>query len=186
MSHATVRQRKSPQNWKGFLTSLGVHGILLGLACWIVLVSPIAVKPHQDPDLFVTASGSSKPASATQAYTIKNTLRKIQGATRISVNNNNASIALPELTGLSEMMSSSFSMERGMGREGFGQGRGISFGSGMGDSRSLVGKFVMGAAIKAQRVAVYLDCSGSMRPYLEKVTAEIKKSSVSTPASTIR
>ena len=157
------------------MTSLGVHGILLALACWIVLASPIAVKTHQDPDLFVTASGSSKPASTTQAYTIKNTPRKLQGSTRIFVNNNNASIALPELTGVSDMMSANFSMEKGMGREGFGQGRGISFGSGLGDSRSLVGKFVMGAAIKAQRVAVYLDCSGSMRPYLEKVTAEIKK-----------
>ncbi|MEI6121084.1 MAG: hypothetical protein WCP90_01065 [Opitutae bacterium] len=175
MSHASVRQRKSPQNWKGFVTSLGVHGILLGLACWIVLVSPIAVKPHQDPDLFVTASGSSRPASNTQAYAIKNPPRKFQGVTRISVNNNIASIALPELSGVSDIMSASFSMEKGMGREGLGQGQGISFGSGLGDSRTLVGKFVMGATIKAQRVAVYLDCSGSMRPYLEKVTAEIKK-----------
>ncbi|NBP89689.1 MAG: hypothetical protein EBU50_00385 [Opitutae bacterium] len=80
MSHASVRQRKAPQNWKGFVTSLGVHGILLGLACWIVLVSPIAVKPHLDPDLFVTASGSSRPASNTQAYAIKNPPRKFQGA----------------------------------------------------------------------------------------------------------
>ncbi len=174
MSHATVRQRKSPQNWKGFVTSLGVHGILLGLACWIVLASPIAVKPHQDPDLFVTASGSAKPTSTTQGYAIKNPPRKFQGATRLSVNNNNASIALPELTGISDMMSSDFSMEKGMGREGLGQGQGMSFG-GMGDSRTLVGKFVMGASIRAQRIAVYLDCSGSMRPYLEKVTAEIKK-----------
>ncbi len=174
MSPVSVRQRKSPQNWKGFVTSVGVHAILLGLACWVVWQSPLAVKIHQDPDLFVTASGSAKPATATQAYTIKNSPKRFQGATRLSVNNNNASIALPELTGISDMMSSSFSMEKGMGREGLGQGQGMSFG-GMGDSRSLVGKFVMGAAIKAQRVAVYLDCSGSMRPYLEKVTAEIKK-----------
>lgn len=173
MSHATVRQRKSPQTWKGFVTSLFVHGILLGLACWIVLASPIAVKIHQDPDLFVTASGSAKPATTTQAYTIKNSPKRFQGATRLSVNNNNASIALPELTGISDMMSSSFSMEKGMGREGLGQGQGMSFG-GMGDSRTLVGKFVMGASIRAQRIAVYLDCSGSMRPYLMQVTQEIK------------
>ena len=100
MSHATVRQRKLPQNWKGFVTSLFVHGILLGLACWIVLVSPIAVKPHQDPDLFVTASGSSRPASTTQAYMIKNPPRKLQGSTRISVNSSSSSIVLPELTGV--------------------------------------------------------------------------------------
>ncbi len=156
------------------MTSVGVHAILLGLACWVVWQSPLAVKIHQDPDLFVTASGSAMPATATQANTIKNSPKRFQGATRLSVNNNNASIALPELTGISDMMSFSFSMEKGMGREGLGQGQGMSFG-GMGDSRTLVGKFVMGAAIKAQRVAVYLDCSGSMRPYLEKVTAEIKK-----------
>ena len=156
------------------MTSLFVHGILLGLACWIVLVSPIAVKPYQDPDLFVTASGSTKPTSTTQAYAIKNPPRKFQGATRISVNSSNSSIALPELTGVSDMMSSSFSMEKGMGREGIGQGQGMSFGSGMGDSRTLVGKFVMGASIRAQRIAVYLDCSGSMRPYLSQVTQEIK------------
>ena len=174
MSHATIRQRKAPQNWKGFLTSLGVHGILLGLACWIVLVSPIAVKPHQDPDLFVTASGSSKQASTTQAYVIKNPPRKFQGATRISVNSSSASVVLPELTGVSDMMSANFSMEKGMGREGLGTGQGISFGSGMSDSKNLVGKFVMGASIRAQRIAVYLDCSGSMRPYLTQVTNEIK------------
>ena len=138
------------------------------------MVSPIAVKPHQDPDLFVTASGSSRPASSTQAYAIKNPPRKFQGATRISVNSTSSSIVLPELTGVSDMMSSSFSMEKGMGREGIGQGQGMSFGSGMGDSRTLVGKFVMGASIRAQRIAVYLDCSGSMRPYLSQVTQEIK------------
>ena len=174
MSHASVRQRKAPQNWKGFVTSLGVHGILLGLACWIVLVSPIAVKPHLDPDLFVTASGSSRPASTAQAYAIKNPPRKFQGTTRISVNSSSASVVLPELTGVSDMMSANFSMEKGMGREGLGTGQGISFGSGMSDSKNLVGKFVMGASIRAQRIAVYLDCSGSMRPYLTQVTNEIK------------
>ena len=71
------------------------------------------------------------------------------------------------------MISPSFSTEKGMGREGVGQGQGISFG-GMGDSRTLVGKFVMGASIRAQKIAVYLDCSGSMRPYLTRVTQEIK------------
>ena len=173
MSPATIRQRKSPQHWKGFVTSLCVHGILLGLACWIVLVSPIAVKIHQDPDLFVTASGSSKPTSTTQAYAIKNPPPKFQGATRISVNSTSSSIVLPELTGVSDIMDTSFSMEKGMGREGLGQAKGISFGD-MSDSRTLVGKFVMGASIRAQKIAVYLDCSGSMRPYLTRVTQEIK------------
>lgn len=174
MSPAVIRQRKSLQNWKGFVTSVFVHGLLLGLACWVVLVSPVAVKPHQDPDLFVTASGLSKPAPLSQAYAIKTPPKKLQGVNRISVNNNNTSVVLPELTGVAEGMNSSFSLEKGMGREGVGQGQGISFGSGMGDSRALVGKFVMGTSIRAQKIAVYLDCSGSMRPYLTHVTQEIK------------
>ena len=174
MSLTSVRQRPASQSWKGFLTSLFAHGILVALACWIVLKSPLAVKPHQDPDLFVTASGSSKSASTPQAYAIKSPPRKLQGASRISVNSSSSSVVLPELTGVSNAMNSSFSMERGMGREGLGSGQGISFGSGMSDSKTLVGKFVMGASIRAQKVAVYLDCSGSMRPYLTQVTNEIK------------
>jgi hypothetical protein len=46
--------------------------------------------------------------------------------------------------------------------------------TGMNDSKILVGKFVMGTTIRAQKIAVYLDCSGSMRPYLSQVTQEIK------------
>ena len=174
MSLTAVRPRSASQSWKGFLTSLFVHGVLVGLACWIVLKSPLAIKPHQDPDLFITASGSSKSASPVQAYAIKNPPKKLLGAARISVNSPSSSIVLPELTGVSDLMNSSFSMENGIGREGVGQGQGISFGSGMGDSRNLVGKFVMGASIRAQKIAVYLDCSGSMRPYLAQVTNEIK------------
>ena len=174
MSHVSVRQRKSPQNWKGFVTSVGVHAILLGLACWVVWQSPLAVKIHQDPDLFVTASGSAKPTGVSQTYVVKNPSRKFQGACRLSVNSTSSSIVLPELSGVSDTMTPSFSMEKGMGREGVGQGQGISFGNGMGDSRTLVGKFVMGASIRAQKIAVYLDCSGSMRPYLTRVTQEIK------------
>jgi hypothetical protein len=37
------------------------------------------------------------------------------------------------------------------------------------------GRPVMGAFIRAHRVAVYLDCSGSMRSYLPRVEAEIRK-----------
>jgi hypothetical protein len=38
-----------------------------------------------------------------------------------------------------------------------------------------VGKPVMGARIAARRLAVYLDCSGSMRPHLARVEAEIRR-----------
>lgn len=51
----------------------------------------------------------------------------------------------------------------------------MGFGGDNGTARHFVGKPVMGATIRAQHVAVYLDCSGSMKPYLERVTAEIRK-----------
>lgn len=37
------------------------------------------------------------------------------------------------------------------------------------------GRPVMGARIAARRLAVYLDCSGSMRPHLERVESEIRR-----------
>jgi hypothetical protein len=45
----------------------------------------------------------------------------------------------------------------------------------LGVAGGFVGKPVLGATILAQKVAVYLDCSGSMKPYLERVDAEIRK-----------
>jgi len=174
MSLTSIRQRSISSSWKSFLTSLFVHGILILFACWIIWKSPLAVKLPRDPDVFVTASGSSKPTTAIQAYAIKSPPKNLQGANRISVNSPASSIVLPELIGVSDAMNYSFNMEKGMGHEGLGSGHGISFGGGMSDSKTLVAKFVMGASIRAQKIAVYLDCSGSMRPYLTQVTKEIK------------
>ena len=67
----------------------------------------------------------------------------------------------------------------GQGKGGFGQGHGAfggnGLGAGLGGRAGFVGRPVMGAFIRAKRVAVYLDCSGSMRPYLPRVEAEIRK-----------
>jgi hypothetical protein len=67
----------------------------------------------------------------------------------------------------------------GQGKGGFGRGRGSfggnGLGAGLGTRVGFVGRPVMGAFIRAQRVAVYLDCSGSMRSYLPRVEAEIRK-----------
>ncbi len=67
----------------------------------------------------------------------------------------------------------------GQGKGGFGRGIGSfggnGLGTGLGNRAGFVGRPVMGAFIRAKRVAVYLDCSGSMRSYLPRVEAEIRK-----------
>jgi len=67
----------------------------------------------------------------------------------------------------------------GQGKGGFGRGLGSfggnGLGAGLGNRAGFVGRPVMGAFIRAKRVAVYLDCSGSMRSYLPRVEAEIRK-----------
>ncbi len=67
----------------------------------------------------------------------------------------------------------------GQGKGGFGRGQGAfggkGLGAGLGNRVGFVGRPVMGAFIRAKRVAVYLDCSGSMRSYLPRVEAEIRK-----------
>jgi hypothetical protein len=70
-------------------------------------------------------------------------------------------------------------MSGGQGKGGFGRGLGAfggnGLGAGLGNRAGFVGRPVMGAFIRAKRVAVYLDCSGSMRSYLPRVEAEIRK-----------
>lgn len=55
---------------------------------------------------------------------------------------------------------------------GLGHAAGRGAGVGMGTARE--SRSVMGLRMRATKVAVYLDCSGSMRPYLPKVEAEIR------------
>jgi hypothetical protein len=70
-------------------------------------------------------------------------------------------------------------MMSGGSSKGFGGGSGGGIGSGMGigvgNGKNFVGRPVMGAKIFAQRIAVFMDASGSMTPYLERVEAEIRK-----------
>jgi hypothetical protein len=64
MTLTSVRSRLNRGSWKGFMTSLLVHLLLILLACWIVLESPLSVKSHTEPDIFVTASGSSNSVTS--------------------------------------------------------------------------------------------------------------------------
>lgn len=87
------------------------------------------------------------------------------------VNSSSATVVLPrfsvpENSGMSSLVSTA-----GLGVGG--KSSGFSFGS-LAGAKHLIGRPVLGASIQAKRVAVYLDCSGSMRPYLAQVSQEIK------------
>ena len=174
-SPAFLRARKQVRSWRSLAASLLVHLGLVFAACWVVFRSPRppASRP-EGPAVFVAPSaegGAGAREHAVQARPKPNFLPR----PRIAVNNANASVALPALpaAGGSSLGMAAGTKGGGLGN-GFGAGQGKGFG-GPGATQRFVGKPVMGALIRAQRVAVYLDCSGSMRPYLARVAAEIRK-----------
>jgi hypothetical protein len=163
------------RSWRGLLISVGVHGLLAWLACWIIFRIPQAPVKRHDEVFVVAGGGASAPPSAPSYATSQAQRVDRMTPQRLSVESVSATIAIPELPKCAEGAAT------GLGGAGLGQGLGGGFGglkgvgSGLGSGAGYVGKCVMGAMIKAQKVAVYLDCSGSMRPYLARVTAEIKK-----------
>jgi hypothetical protein len=166
---------------EGLTISLFIHGILILIAAiWVISTVTDTVK--KDPDNFSTGAGggNSGDRAKVQPHKIqpKNAKTLAKNSTRITSKSTTATISLPDLP-----VSSSASMMSGMtaggGSKGFGGGSGGGIGSGMGvgvgNGRNFVGKSVMGAKIFAAKIAVYMDASGSMLDYLDRVEAEIRK-----------
>lgn len=167
-------RRAGERSWRGLIISVVLHGLLAWLACWIIFRIPVRQTKKPD-EVFVVAGGGAK-ASAPQSYAAAQSQRveKIMPL-RVLSESATASLVisdLPKSEGGATAKVGSAGLSQGLGG-GLGGVKGL--GSGLGDGIGYVGKCVMGAMIKAQKVAVYLDCSGSMRPYLSRVTVEIKK-----------
>ncbi len=167
-------RRVGERSWRGLIISVALHGLLAWLACWIIFRIP--TQPTKKPDeVFMVAGGGAK-ASAPQTYAAAQSQR-VEKITpqRLLAESATAPIVISDLpqteSGATAKVGDS-GLSQGLGG-GLGGVKGL--GSGLGNGIGYVGKCVMGAMIKAQKVAVYLDCSGSMRPYLTRVTAEIKK-----------
>lgn len=169
-----TRTRQQTRTWSSLLASLAVHGGLLVAACWIVFRSPTSQPREEGPSVFVTASGSTAAGSAEHAVKAR-PKANFQPRQRLAVNNANANISLPSLPPVSGALAGPAGGAQGLASASNGAGKGMGFGGANGTAKYFVGKPVMGATIRAQHVAVYLDCSGSMKPYLERVTAEIRK-----------
>ena len=166
---------------EGLTISLFIHGILIIIAAiWVISTVTDSVK--KDPDSFSTGAGggSAGDRAKNQPHKVvpKNAKTLAKNASRITSKNANAAISLPDLP-----VSSSAAMMAGMtaggSSKGFGGGSGGGIGSGMGvgvgNGRNFVGKSVMGAKIFAAKIAVFMDASGSMSGYIDRVETEIRK-----------
>ena len=169
----------------GFAASVVFHAFLIiGALLWIFSTPNILVEP--DPDGFVSGAGGGR--SGERPSFAEHSMRKrpkIQSAhtARITSAKSESAIALPEMrldasamrgAGVSAFGDGDFSSGVGGGKGGgIGSGTGI----GVGGGQNFVGKFaprkVLGANLYAEKIAVYLDCSGSMTEYLPQVKKEI-------------
>jgi len=167
-----LRARQSGRSWTGLIFSTALHLILITVAGWWVLSSRTMTPRPPEPECFVTASGSAPSSGlASSSYAVNHPPKAHRSIQRIAVNLPSSTVALPSFSSPEASIINSQSLVSSIG--GGGKGRGLSFGSLVGQ-RHFMGRPVLGASIQAQRVAVYLDCSGSMRPYLQRVTQEIK------------
>ena len=166
---------------RGLTISLVLHGFLLAVfAFWVI--TTITDNAESEPNTFATGSGGGSKGDKAVIRDHKVVPRHAQNVakntSRITSKSSTASVALPDLPALSPS-SMTTGMTAGGASKGFGGGSGGGIGSGkgvgVGNGRNFVGKPVMGAKIMASRIAVYLDASGSMRPYLDRVEAEIRR-----------
>jgi hypothetical protein len=153
-----------------------LHGALVVVACWVVLRTPTRPPPAKEFVAHAVAGGrSGAPATV---HPVQRKPKVVVPAKRLVSKSASATLALPPMKPMTPEVGLA-GLTSGQGKGGFGRGLGSfggnGLGAGLGDRAGFVGRPVMGAFIRARRVAVYLDCSGSMRSYLPRVEAEIRK-----------
>jgi len=171
-----VATRPRPRAWRSLASSLLFHGLLVVLACWIVLRTPNrSAAPKEFVAHAVAGGKSGAPASV---HPVQRKPKVALPVKRLVSKSASATLALPPMKAMTPEMGLA-GLAAGKGKGGLGRGQGDFGGNGrgvgLGDRAGFTGRPVMGAFIRAHRVAVYLDCSGSMRSYLPRVEAEIRK-----------
>ena len=171
-----VASRRRPRSWRSLAGSLLLHGALVVVACWVVLRTPTRPPPAKEFVAHAVAGGrSGAPATV---HPVQRKPKVVVPAKRLVSKSASATLALPPMKPMTPEMGLA-GLSAGQGKGGFGRGLGSfggnGLGAGLGNRAGFVGRPVMGAFIRAKRVAVYLDCSGSMRSYLPRVEAEIRK-----------
>ena len=174
-------------NGAGFTASAIVHAAFLIFALFWITERIRKAPEEETVQAFVTGSGGGQ-GGENQAHRAKAHKVIPPRPPKILSKSASATIALPEFnvkmpapTSFSQSIASLSAGGLANGGSGFGGGSGGGIGTGIGigigNGKNLVGAFaprkVMGANIVAEKVAVYLDCSGSMSPYLPQVRNEI-------------
>lgn len=168
--------RPRPASWRSLGGSLLFHGLLVILACWVVLRTPNRTPVAKEFVAHTVAGGKSgAPASV---HPLQRKPKVSVPVKRLVSKSASATLTLPPMK-MPTLEAGLAGMAAGKGKGACGRGQG-SFGGnglgvGLGNRAGFTGRPVMGAFIRARRVAVYLDCSGSMRSYLPRVEAEIRK-----------
>lgn len=185
---AGMHPRRKPRIFSpGFFVSIAFHAVLILIAAFYV-VKHFRDAPEDVPDAFVTGSGDGGNGELHGKRERRSARHPIvPKSPKIVSKSANAKIALPPVEmKIPEISAVDFNGDFGSGKSGgFGGGSGGGIGSGngigVGNGKNFVAKFnpkiqpkkVLGATMRAEKVAVYLDCSGSMIPYLPRVRKEI-------------
>lgn len=174
-----VPARRRPRSLRGLAVSVCLHLVLVVAACWIVFRTTTPARTRAAAEVFAVPGGGAPAAAPSSAPHPSRTIpvKVRQLPQRIAVKSKVGAIRLPEpkMPDLSGPPGKLLGAGRSTGGAGKGFGGGVGRGVGPGLATAYVGRPVMGAMIRAQRVAVYLDCSGSMRSYLPRVEAEIRR-----------
>ncbi len=156
-------------------TLLAHVGLVAIAAAWVIVRYQPTPTPIE-PDCFALPAGG---ASSSIAVSIQRERPRAVPLVRITSRSSESTMALPAPMNVGLGQTAALSAEVGAARAGSlgGDGTGLAgHGPGLvGAGVGRVGRPVMGASIVARRLAVYLDCSGSMRPYLDRVEAEIRR-----------
>ena len=156
-----------------WLVTVALHALLFVVAvAWVIVRYQPATAPAE-PDCFaIPSAGASAVVTVVASKPRPNRVPVL----RITSRSSESSLALPALV-LGENGEPSILLSGGLKKasaEGAGLGAAGLGIAAAGTGVGRIGKPVMGARIIARKIAVYLDCSGSMRPYLAKVEAEIR------------
>lgn len=192
-------EQTSPSAFSGFWRKFGGTGFVVSavfhfaLAVFALLfVFAEYSVPAEAEAMFISGSGGGNGAAsgANARGQTERAFRRSPPAEKFSPKivsrSQTARVALPEIPAISVPMPGASALKNagagatagggstGVGG-GFGGGIGTGIGVGIGGGKNFIGKFktLLGAEIRAERIAVYLDCSGSMKRYLPAVKAEI-------------
>jgi len=158
-----------------WLTTLAVHALLLLLAFAWVISNVLAPTPAPEPEVFVVSGGGlpaprlgpPRPERRPSTPTVPSRLTVSGGTSSLAV-----SALPPSALGIAQGFSGpglSGGAAASLGRAGAGVGAGTG-------APGRIGLPILGLRVQARRLAVYLDSSGSMRPHLPRVEAEIRAS----------